>query len=562
MAFAANRLDPDSPRRAALYLRVSTGRQAAGDVSLPSQRDLTRRYCEARGWMVTEEFVEPGASATDDRRPVFQRMLEQAREPDRRFDVILVHSFSRFYRNGAEMELTIRSLRKLGVEVVSITQPTGDDPSQDMMRQIIGIFDEYTSKENGKNVSRSMRESAKQGFWNGSTPPLGYRVVEAERRGAKIKKRLEIDPVEAETVQLIYKLYTEGDGKSGPLGVKETTSWLNQNGYRTRRGAHFGVGPLHRILKHACYATGKWRYGIRNRRTGALHDPASVVEIDIPTILPIDLYDRVQRQLASNNPRVTAPRIVNGPTLLTGLAVCASCGAGMTRTGTRRRGREYSYYSCGGSQQKGKSVCRGRHMPMVRLDGLIVDNVKEQLFGADRLARILEALVERQGSQDRSVQARRASLEAEIAGRGDRLNRLYRAIEEGVVELDTELKQRVLSLKQERDVAQAALDRMASLTRSSAAITPARLEAFSQLMCQKLDAADVQARKAYLRSVIAQIEVGDGKIRVFSDKAALAAAATGQTGGRQNVRGFVRDWRTRRDSNSRPLPSEGSALSS
>jgi len=164
-------------------------------------------------------------------------MLEQARDPDRRFDVILVHAFSRFYRNGAEMELTIRSLRKLGVEVVSITQPTGDDPSQEMMRQIIGIFDEYTSKENGKNVTRAMRESAKQGFWNGSTPPLGYRVVEAESRGSKIKKRLEIDPVEAETVRLIYRLYTEGDGGTGPLGVKETTSWLNRHGYRRSCGS-------------------------------------------------------------------------------------------------------------------------------------------------------------------------------------------------------------------------------------------------------------------------------------------------------------------------------------
>ena len=42
--------------------------------------------------------------------------------------------------------------------------------------------------------------------------------MEAERRGAKIKKRLEIDPVEAETVRLIYRLYLEGDGTSGPLG--------------------------------------------------------------------------------------------------------------------------------------------------------------------------------------------------------------------------------------------------------------------------------------------------------------------------------------------------------
>jgi len=130
MAFrSAPRIDSIAPKRVALYLRVSTGRQAAGDVSIPSQRDLTRRYCEAQGWMVTEEFVESGASATDDRRPVFQRMLDQATSSERRFDIICVHSFSRFYRNGAEMELCIRKLRKHGIEVISTTQPTGDDPS-------------------------------------------------------------------------------------------------------------------------------------------------------------------------------------------------------------------------------------------------------------------------------------------------------------------------------------------------------------------------------------------------------------------------------------------------
>ena len=84
------------------------------------------------------------------------------------------------------MGFTIRRLRKQGVEVVSVTQPAGDDPSQELMRQIIGVFDEYTSRENGKNVSRAMRESDKQGFWNGATPPLGYRTVKAERRGSKI----------------------------------------------------------------------------------------------------------------------------------------------------------------------------------------------------------------------------------------------------------------------------------------------------------------------------------------------------------------------------------------
>ena len=47
-------------------------------------------------------------------------------------------------------------------------------------------------------------------------------------------------------------------------------------------------------------------------------------------------------------------------------------------------------------------------------------------------------------------------------------------------------------------------------------------------MRHKLDTADAKARKAYLQSVIAQIEVDDTKIRVFSDRAPLAAAATDQ----------------------------------
>ena len=102
-------------------------------------------------------------------------------------------------------------------------------------------------------------------------------------------------------------------------------------------------------------------------------------------------------------------------------------------------------------------------------------------------------------------------------------------------------------------MAQTALDRLASQARTRAAITPARLDAFSKLMCEKLDTADVQARKAYLRSVIAQIEVGDGKIRVFSDKTALASVAIGQNTSVLNVRGFVRGWRTRRPPNY-PLP--------
>ena len=201
------------------------------------------------------EFIEGGASAGDDRRPVFQQMIERACDGEQAFDLIVVHSYSRFFREAFEQEFYLRKLAKHGVKVVSITQPVGDEsePVQAMMRKVIALFDEYQSKENAKHVIRSMKENARQGFWNGATAPLGYKLVEAEKRGTKIKKKLDIDPVEAETVRLIFKLYLHGDGTSGALGVKEVVKWLNRNGYRTRRGETFGVGSVHKILTNTVY---------------------------------------------------------------------------------------------------------------------------------------------------------------------------------------------------------------------------------------------------------------------------------------------------------------------
>ena len=64
------------PLRAALYLRVSTARQAEHDISIPDQRRQGEAYCAARGHQLVETFVEPGSTATNDRRPEFQRMIE------------------------------------------------------------------------------------------------------------------------------------------------------------------------------------------------------------------------------------------------------------------------------------------------------------------------------------------------------------------------------------------------------------------------------------------------------------------------------------------------------
>src|SRR5262245_32386721 len=76
--------------RAAVYLRVSTGRQAEQELSIPDQKAQTRAWCSARGWKVVAEYLEPGASAMDDKRPEFQRMVERACDGENAF-VVVVH---------------------------------------------------------------------------------------------------------------------------------------------------------------------------------------------------------------------------------------------------------------------------------------------------------------------------------------------------------------------------------------------------------------------------------------------------------------------------------------
>lgn len=89
--------------------------------------------CRA-GLSVAETYAEPGASVTNDRRPEFQRMIEAGTSKPAPFDIVIVHSFSRFFRDHFELEFYVPKLAKNGVKLVSITQEMGDDPMHVMMR--------------------------------------------------------------------------------------------------------------------------------------------------------------------------------------------------------------------------------------------------------------------------------------------------------------------------------------------------------------------------------------------------------------------------------------------
>ncbi|MFG1376008.1 recombinase family protein [Xanthobacter autotrophicus] len=55
----------------------------------------------------------PGASATNDCRPKFQRMIDAGTSKPAPFDVLIVHAFSRIFRDHFELEFYVRKRAKM-----------------------------------------------------------------------------------------------------------------------------------------------------------------------------------------------------------------------------------------------------------------------------------------------------------------------------------------------------------------------------------------------------------------------------------------------------------------
>ena len=537
-------------QRAAAYVRVSTNRQAEHETSLADQVAAITAYCEARNIELAEVFRESGASATDDNRPQFQAMIETATVRERPYDLIIVHSFSRFFRDQFEFERYRRKLAKAKVGLVSITQDVGEGATGDLVRSILSKFDEYQSAETAKHVRRSMVANAKQGFWNGSRPPLGYKVLVAERRGDKDKKVLAVDETEAPLVRRIFSLYLEGDGENGPLGIKKIASWLNRRNY-SYRGKPFHVSNVDAVLRRTTYV-GTHYYNRTDSRSGERRPREQWVPVQVPPVIDEQTFLTVQARMAERNPRQTPARIVSGPTLLTGIARCGCTGCqGALTIRTGKSGR-YRYYACSRRATRGETACPGRSIRMEKLDGIVLDALEQRVLHPGRLSELLEAVLKKSDASDSKRRDELASLRTEKTNSMGALNRLYELVEQGFAsptdrdfaERLTHHRGRIASLTADIE----ALERQ--LKPNQRAVTPEIIGRFGTLLRDGLRGDSPALRQAYVRLLIDQVLVGNDQIRIRGSRKALERAVVATAAGtRKGVPSFARKWRTQEDSN-------------
>jgi site-specific DNA recombinase len=308
------------------------------------------------------------------------------------------------------------------------------------------------------------------------------------------------------------------------------------------------------VLTRTTYI-GRHRFNTKFWKTRERKPDAEVVEMVVPAVIDAAEFEAVQALLKSRSPALTAPRIVSGPTLLTGICFCAVCGKAMTlRTG---KGGRYRYYTCSTKARQGEMGCKGRTVPMDKLDHVVADHIEHRLLQPKRLEQILSSVLDRREERAERRTAHIAELRKRASEADAKLKRLYGAIEHGVADLsDPMLKDRIAELKAISDQARADAKRAEdAIERLGPSITPRALKTFARQARRRMRTESGGYRRDHLRALAQRVEVEAKEVRIMGSKSELLRTLVAASGARTagfGVTSFVPKWRARRDSNSGP----------
>ncbi len=385
----------DRKLRAVAYVRESTEEQGQG-FSPDAQREGIRRFAPENSLELVGEYCDFHSGwRKSEARPEFQRLMADAAAG--KFDVVLVFHTSRFARNQVEARRYKQLLReRLGIRVVSVTQPMGEDhtdPSAFLAESIHEMFDEYYSVSLSFWTRSGLKEKARQGHLIGSLP-WGY-VRDPDTKLAIPH------PERAPLVLAMFERYATGQESDRTLAA-----WLNAKGARTARGRLFSKDTVREMLCNAAYAGYVSGLRDKSRAIKGLHEP----------IVSDELFDRVQ-EVRSWRTRVVKPGRPSEEYLLRKLLCCERCGARMhgCRTGWEGMRR----YQC--STRRHHGDCEQKMTPAQPLEEELIDWLHD--FQPDRALRqlVLGTIQAQAGGHPGEDAERRRELTAQL----ERLRDLY-----------------------------------------------------------------------------------------------------------------------------------------
>lgn len=329
---------------AACYIRVSTDKQE--ELSPASQLKEIKKWAKDNGYILTNEYIfmenEGVSGRKADKRLEFQRMIAIAKTKPKPFDAIIVWKFSRFARNQEESTFYKGLLRKkLGIDVISISEPVLEGMFGRLIEMIIEWFDEYYSVNLSGEVMRGMTEKAQRGGYQ-SDLPYGYRMN-------KETNKPYIIPEEASIVKMMF------ESASNPANsLYDITRKLNDMNIKTKRGNAWEYRTVKYILENPFYY-GAVRWNRQHHESHTIKDKSEWILADgtHEPLITKELYDSVQEIIARRAIRYGhKERTAGAKHWLSGFVKCSACGYSLF-LGSKDKNTGMHSLQCG-RYQKGK----------------------------------------------------------------------------------------------------------------------------------------------------------------------------------------------------------------
>ena len=345
-----SKIEPTVPaikqlKKVAAYARVSMQSERMMH-SLSAQISYYSKLIQKNpDWEYAGVYADDFISGTNTvKRDEFKRMLADCEE--RKIDIILTKSISRFARNTVDLLKTVRNLKAKGIEVrfekENINSMSGDG---ELMLSILASFAQEESRSISENIHWATKKRFEKGIPNGKFRIFGYRWEDDQ---------LVIEPDEAIIVKRIFQNFLDGKSRL------ETEKEFAAEGITTANGCRWVDSNIKVVLTNITY-TGNLLLQkefiedpiTKHRKKNHGEMPQYFVENTHEPIIDIETFQYVQDEIARRKELGALANKSLNTCCFTGKIKCPHCGVSYMHNKRTDRGTCLEFWCCGSRKKKG-----------------------------------------------------------------------------------------------------------------------------------------------------------------------------------------------------------------
>ena len=348
-------------------------RHSPGDnQTIESQEMAVKEYCEKKGWVIKQIFLDRGTSGGTFDRDEFNYMMYLALQKKRPADVLVIWSFARFGREAMESTYHRTRLKLHGWKIESMTDEVPHGKLAIVIEAIIDYANQSERDIRQIETIRGLRSIAQLDCVPNGQVALGYNIeqkhigtysVGKNAGKPRMGRKPVVDPELAPKIQRAFEM--KAQGATYKVLSKELGLFDNK------------PGSWNAFFSNKVYIG---QYEFRGEPFPNVY----------PAIITKELFDAVQatipkrknKMIGRNNPRRKHPSSY----FIRSVAICGECGAPMIGSGVKK----YRYYICSEQKRNVENCPNSQRIDADYVEEKIFDFLTNLIVSQDYLDDLLE----------------------------------------------------------------------------------------------------------------------------------------------------------------------------